>query len=350
MPPESLRGLDPAKVTPWLLEHVPGAAAPLRFALVAAGGSNLTYRVDSASGQRFALRRPPERARVASAHDMSREWKILRALSRHPEAGVPVPAALAFCADASLLGAEFYVMGFADGRILRDTAAAADLSPEQARAATESLVDVNVAMHRMDVDAVGLGDLSRRDAYVERQLSRWRRQYEAVKSRELPLVDELFHWLSSRVPRQQAVGLVHGDYRFDNTVMSPDFRIRAVLDWELATLGDPVADFGWSIMYWSDPEDDVDFGSPAPTRNPAFPRRREVVELYAKRSGFDLSQLDYFAAFSWWKMACLVEGVVARLAAGAGGGLSERGGHDVEGTKRRVEGMLERARAAADRL
>jgi len=345
-----LRGLDPGRVAPWLRAHVPGAEGELRFELVNAGGSNLTYRVESAaSGRRFALRRPPERARVASAHDMGREWKILRALAEHPEAGVPVPAALGFCGDVSVLGAEFYVMGFAEGRILRDTAAAADLTPAQARAATDSLVDVNVALHRLDVDRVGLGDLGRREAYVERQLARWRRQYEAVASRELPLVDELHRALAARVPAQQATSLVHGDYRFDNTVMDPGFRIVAVLDWELATLGDPVADFAWSSMYWSDPGDEGDFGSPAPTRNPAFPRRRELIELYAKRSGFDLSELDYFVAFSWWKMACLVEGVVARLAAGAGGGLSERG-VDLEGTKRRVEQMLEHAKTSAERL
>lgn len=350
MPDLPLRGLDPEQVAPWLRAQVPGAEGELRFELVNAGGSNLTYRVESAdSGRRFALRRPPERARVASAHDMGREWKILRALSSHPEAGVPVPAALAFCDDPSVLGAEFYVMGFAEGRILRDTEAAADLTPAQARAATDALVDVNVALHRLDVDRVGLGDLGRRDAYVERQLARWRKQYEAAKSRELPLVDALHRRLSARVPKQQAAALVHGDYRFDNTVMDPEFRIVAVLDWELATLGDPVADFAWSIMYWSDPGDAADFGSPAPTRNAAFPRRREVIELYANRSGFDLSQLDYFVAFSWWKMACLVEGVVARLAVGAGGGLSERG-VDLEGTRRRVEQMLEHAREAAARL
>jgi aminoglycoside phosphotransferase (APT) family kinase protein len=342
-----LRGLDPEKVTPWLRANVPGAEGELGYELVAAGGSNLTYRVESvASGQRYALRRPPERARIASAHDMSREWKILKALSSHPDCGVPVPEALAFCDDTSLLGAEFYVMGFADGRILRDTAAAADLSPAQARAATSSLVDVNVALHRMDVDRVGLGDLGRREAYALRQLARWRKQYETVKSRELPLVEEVHRKLAARVPKQQATSLVHGDYRFDNTVMDADFRIIAVLDWELATLGDPVADFAWSIMYWSDPEDAYDFGSPAPSRNAAFPRRREVIELYAKRSGFDLSPLDYFVAFSWWKMACLVEGVVARIAAGAGGGLAERGS-DIAATRRRVEQMLENAAAAA---
>ncbi len=241
--PGSVRGLDIPAVTRWLADHVEGADGELRFELVAAGGSNLTYRVESDSGMRWALRRPPERARVATAHDMAREWKIMSALAAHPEAGVPVPAAIAYCTDPAIVGAEFYVMEFAEGRILRGPADAESMNASRCRRAAESLIDVQVAMHTIDADAVGLGDLGRRDAYVERQLSRWLRQYEAVKSRELPLVHELHARLAKSVPPQQRVGLVHGDYRFDNTVLGPDDRVIAVLDWELCTLGDPVADF-----------------------------------------------------------------------------------------------------------
>ena len=140
---------------------------------------------------------------------------------------------------------------------------------------------------------------------MERQLARWRKQFEAVKSRELPLVPELHAWLSDHVPKQQGVGLVHGDYRFDNTVMGSDWKIVAVLDWELCTLGDPVADFVWSVLYWTDPDEEHDFGSPSPTRHPAFPRREEAIALYAERSGFDLSGRAYYEAFSHWKMGCL---------------------------------------------
>jgi aminoglycoside phosphotransferase (APT) family kinase protein len=342
---DGVRGLDVPAVSRWLRENVAGAEGELRFELVAAGGSNLTYRVESSTGRRFALRRPPERARVATAHDMTREWKILSALDAHQECGVPVPAAIACCTDTSLLGAEFYVMAFAEGRILRGPADAAEMDAARCRRAAESLIDVQVAMHTLDADAVGLGDLGRRDAYVERQLSRWLRQYEAVKSRELPLVQELHARLSKAVPPQQRVGLVHGDYRFDNTVLGADDRVVAVLDWELCTLGDPVADFVWSILYWSDPGDPHDFGSPSPTRHPAFPRRAEAIEMYARKSGLDLSQIDYYRAFSWWKMACLVEGVVARLRAGAGGGLGASA--NVDETMKRVEWMLDCAAEAA---
>ena len=341
---QEVRGLDLPALRAWLAPRLADLEAPLRFELVAAGGSNLTYRVEDAAGRLLALRRPPERSRVRTAHDMSREWRILEALHAHPEVGVPVPAPRLYCPDPGVVGAEFYLMDFAEGCILRGPKQAEGFSREQCRIATESLIDVQVAMHRLDPESVGLGDLGRREAYVERQLSRWRKQYEAVKTRELPLLEDLHVRLGASVPPQQAVGLVHGDYRFDNTVLAADHRVSAVLDWELCTLGDPVADFVWSILYWSDPGDVGDFGSPSPTRHPNFPRRAEVVDLYAKRSGFDLSRFDYYAAFSWWKMACLVEGVVARLRAGARGGM---GKSSPEQAMARVDSMLERAREAA---
>jgi len=336
-----IRGLDVPAVERWLAANVDGADAPLSFDLVTAGGSNLTYVIERGDGRRWALRRPPERARIATAHEMGREWRIIEALHSHPECGIPVPEAVAFCDDTDVIGAEFYVMGFAEGLILRGPDEAREMDADACRTAAESLIDVQVAMAKLEPNAVGLGDLGRRDAYVERQLARWLKQFEASKGRELPIVYELHEALSKRIPEQQTCGLVHGDYRFDNTVLGDDFRIRAVLDWELCTLGDPVADFVWSVLYWSDPDDEDDFGSPSPTRHPAFPRRAEAIELYAERSGLDLSQLDYYRAFSFWKMACLVEGVAARLRAGAAGGLG--GGQGVEHVLERVDGMLENA-------
>lgn len=340
-----IRGLDLPAIRRWMAANVDGADAALSFELVAAGGSNLTYAVTREDGRRWALRRPPERARIATAHEMAREWRIIEALHAHPEAGIPVPEAVAYCGDADVIGAEFYVMGFAEGRILRGPDDAKDMDARACRTAAESLIDVQVAMAKLDPDAVGLGDLGRREAYVERQLARWLRQFEASKGRDLPVVYDLHETLSKHVPAQQACGLVHGDYRFDNTVLGPDFRIRAVLDWELCTLGDPVADFVWSVLYWTDPEEESDFGSPSPTRHPAFPRRAEAIRMYEERSGFDLSGIDYYRAFSWWKMACLVEGVAARLRAGAAGGLG--GGSDVDHVLARVDAMLENAVACA---
>jgi aminoglycoside phosphotransferase (APT) family kinase protein len=339
-----LRGIDRGGVSAWLERAVEGARGPFDFRLIAAGGSNLTYRVTDAAGRAVALRRPPVTARIATAHDMSREWRIMKALGEHAT-GVPVPRMLAYCQDVGVTGAEFYVMQFMDGLILRDEQTAGRLTPEQCRLATESLIDVQIAYQNVDVDAVGLGDLGPREGYVARQLRRWKKQVDTAKTRELPLVDQLHAQLAAHLPPEQRPGLVHGDYRFDNTVLGPDMRVTAVLDWELCTIGDPVADFVWSLMYWADPGDPFPWMTSPPTLAPAFGRRAAVRDRYVQRSGRDLSDLDYYVVFSWWKQACLVEGVYARLKAGARGGMRVTVSLDDVG--RRVERMLEIAAGLA---
>lgn len=333
-------GLDPDALADWLPAHVDGLRPPFTWSLVAAGGSNLTYRVGDATGRAVALRRPPVTAVLATAHDMDREWRILDALHRHST--VPVPAPLAHCTDPDVTGAPFYVMAFVEGRILRTPADSADFTAAQYVAATESLVDVQATMHGLDVDAAGLGDLARtRTGYVERQLKRWMTQVEAGRVRDLPVLDEVHAALAASVPPASGPpGLVHGDYRFDNTVLGDDRRLVAVLDWELATLGDPVADFAWSCCYWNDPGDPVPFLEASPTLDPGFPRRAEVVEQYAEQSGRDLSAFPWLHAFSYWKMGCIVEGVYARRLRGASGGM---GGGDPESIARRAEGFLHHA-------
>jgi len=233
-------------------------------------------------------------------------------------------------------------MEFVEGEILRDEAGAATMSAEDCQRATESLVDTQIAFHRLDVDAVGLGDLAgSRTGYVERQLRRWRKQAEASKTRELPLLIELHERFSRSVPTEQGrPALAHGDYRFDNTVLTADSKIAAVLDWELCTIGDPVADFCWSQLYWADPGDPITALTSPPTLCERFPRRDEVNLLYAERSGFDLSEQDWYMAFSWWKQACIVEGVVARVRAGASGGMKTG---PVEEIEARVDTYLELA-------
>ncbi len=316
------KGLDVEKISAWLLQQVDGLVAPFDFALIPAGGSNLTFCVTDASGRKLALRRPPVAARIATAHDVGREHAILAALEGDAS-GVPVPAVHGSCSDESVTGAPFYVMEFVEGTIVRDVETARALDPAACTRATESLVDTQIAFHTLDVDAVGLGDLARRrDGYVERQLRRWRKQAEASKTREVPLLAELHDRFARSVPKEQGrPALAHGDYRFDNTVLGADHRVAAVLDWELCTLGDPVADFCWSQLYWADPDDEVAALQSPPTLHDGFPLRDEVTDLYARRSGFDLSDQDWYLAFSWWKQACIVEGVVARLRQGAGGGM-----------------------------
>ncbi len=341
---EAVRGIDAARVSAWLAEHLPGARAPFAYALIAAGGSNLTYRVTDAGGRRYALRRPPVAARIATAHDMAREWKIMAAL-RSPASGVPVPEMLAYCDDEAVNGAPFYAMAFVDGLILRDAAQAAALSPAQKDRATASLIETQAALHTLDVDAVGLGDLAKqRTGYVARQLARWRKQAEASTSRALPALAAVHDRLARAIPPEVArPALAHGDYRFDNVVLDDAQRVVAVLDWELCTIGDPIADFCWSLMYWAAPgEADTWLESP-PTQAPGFCPRADVARRYAERTGFDLAHLPYYEAFSWWKMACLLEGVAARLKAGASGGMQS-------GPFEQVEQRADRYFARAEEL
>jgi aminoglycoside phosphotransferase (APT) family kinase protein len=295
----------------WLAANVPGAEPPFEHELIAAGGSNLTYRVRDAAGHQWALRRPPASHGLPTAHDMGREWRIISALAATP---VPVPQPVAFSEDGP-----FYVMEFVEGLILRTSAV--DLTPDQAEAATESLLATQIAFHTLDIDAVGLGELGKRDDYTGRQLRRWRTQIERADARPLPIMVELHDRLAATKPTERArPGLVHGDYRFDNTVLGAGMDVIAVLDWELATLGDPVADFAWSLEYWADPGESPTFLRDPPTFAPVFPRRAEVARRYAERSGFDLSDLPWYRVFSWWKQACIVEGVYARHLRGAVGG------------------------------
>ncbi len=313
---------------------------PYAFELIAAGGSNLTFRLTDAAGRQWALRRPPVGSALATAHDMGREWRIMAALG--PVANVPVPETVAFCDDHSVNGADFYVMSFVEGRILRDRHSASDMTTEQADIATQSLLDVQIALHTLDLDEVGLGDLGRRDDYVGRQLKRWRRQVEAAGVREVPLLIELHERLSAAKPAETAPpALAHGDYRFDNTVLDDQWRIAAVLDWELCTTGNPIADFAWSLQYWADPGDDMSFLSDPPTVLDCFVRRQEVADRYAAQSGFDLSDLAYYTVFSWWKQACIVEGAYARRLQGMSGGMATTG--DVHDIGRRVDAMLAHA-------
>jgi aminoglycoside phosphotransferase (APT) family kinase protein len=313
-----LAGIDRARVVPWLAAHVDGLAAPVEFTLVSGGRSNLTYRLTDAAGQAYALRRPPTGGVLSTAHDMSREWRFISALA--PTA-VPVAPPLAYCADLDVTGAEFYVMGFVDGRVLADREAGVALGAQACARAGEHLVDVLVALHALDPAEVGLGDLVRRTGYVERQLRRWHAQLHASAAElpalasEVALLDEVHDLLVAHVPAQRT-GVVHGDYRPGNMAFGPDGTIRAVFDWELATTGDPLADLGWLASSWQDPGEATAASTPGPSTAPGSPRRAELVERYARLSGRDVSNLPYWVAFSRWRLACIGAGVQARYLAG----------------------------------
>jgi aminoglycoside phosphotransferase (APT) family kinase protein len=333
-------GINADGVTAWFAEHVPGVQPPLSFDLIAGGRSNLTYRVTDAGGETWVLRRPPLGHLLASAHDMGREHRVMAALTSTP---VPVPPMVGLCGDEAVTGVPFFVMKFVDGVVLR--ADAVETVSEPVRwAAAESLVDVLAGLHNVDPEAVGLGDLGRKEGYVARLLKRWGGQWEQSKTREIPLVEEVADRLSRNIPEQGPARIVHGDYRLDNAIVSPDDgAVRAVLDWELCTLGDPMADVGLLMVYWAEPEDEVSPLFWAPTRARGFPRRKEVAARYADRSGRDLSELDFYVALGLWKTAVILEGVYARYAAGAYG----RGDESYRGFEEIVPRLAEAASEAA---
>jgi aminoglycoside phosphotransferase (APT) family kinase protein len=310
-------GIEVDGVTSWLAERAE-VTPPLSFDLIEGGRSNLTYVVSDREDRRLVLRRPPLHGVLQSAHDMGREHRIISALAG---AEVPVPETLGFEEDPSVTGAPFYVMRYVDGVVVRDVATArASLDEATRTAASADLVDVLVRLHAVDVDEVGLGDLARREDYLGRQLKRWRGQLHQARTRELPVLDEVHDRLVAAIPEQGPATIVHGDYRLDNLMLDPATgRVQAVLDWELTTLGDPLADVGLLLVYWAEAGDEVIPLLDAPTTVEGFLTRREVAERYAERSGRDLSELEYYVAFGYWKLACILEGVYSRYSSGAYG-------------------------------
>jgi len=318
---DGVEGIDSERVTAWFSSHVTGSEPPLSFALIAGGRSNLTYRVADSGGRLYALRRPPLSHVLPTAHDMAREYRVITALG--PTA-VPVPATFGLCEDPDVNGQPFYVMGFVEGHIVRDAHIAQhDLDDKARRRAGESLADTLAALHAVDVDAVGLGDFAKRDGYIERQLRRWYEQFRNSQVEGLDtatIVGSVHDRLAARVPPQLGTSIVHGDYRLDNTVLGSDGEVLAVLDWEICTLGDPLADIGLLMVYWTDPGDEGAILGLTPTTVPGFPSRAEMRDRYAAASGRDLKDLDFYVAFGYWKLACILQGVYARYVGGAAAG------------------------------
>ena len=307
-----LAGIDAKRVGRWLASHVEGLAEPVQFELISGGRSNLTYRLTDAADTVYALRRPPLGGVLSTAHDMSREWRFISAVAPTP---VPVAPPVAYCADPEVTGAEFYVMGFIEGRVLADRDAGLSLPPPARVRAGHQVVDVLIALHALDPVQLGLGELVRRTGYVERQLRRWHAQVHASGMTDLVLLDEVHDLLARRIPAQHT-GIVHGDYRPGNLAFKPDGTVRAVFDWELATSGDPMADLGWLASSWEDPGDEVPPTTTGPSTAPGFPARAQLVARYARLSGRDVSDLPYWVAFSRWRSACIGAGVRARYLAG----------------------------------
>lgn len=321
-------GIDPGPVSDWLAAHA-GAEPPLRFEQFAGGRSNLTFKVTDSAGRRLVLRRPPTGHVLASAHDMAREHRVISALHPTP---VPVPPPVGLCTDPAVNGADFYIMGHVEGSVVFTVEEGQAVDEALRPVMTGSLVDTLAALHATDPDEVGLGDLGRRQDYCARQLRRWQRQVDEGSDRDLPRLREIHDRLAASVPRQQGSGIVHGDYRLDNCIMGADGKVAAVLDWELCTLGDVLADVAGMVMWWGDfaggnlsGAGGPDGGAGRPdtaggaTRVPGFGTAADAVERYARSSPRDLSAIGWYLAFQYWRMACIYEGVRVRYAAGAMG-------------------------------
>jgi aminoglycoside phosphotransferase (APT) family kinase protein len=337
-------GIERAGVEAWFAQHAPEAEPPLAFERIAGGLSNLTYRVGDAAGRCWALRRPPLGKTLGSAHDMAREHRVLAALA---PTEVPVPPLVGLCEDEEVTGAPFYVMEFVEGPILRGLAETEASFPAEAdrEAIGYRVADTLAQIHVVDPDVVGLGELGRKEEYVARQLRRWQGQWEKSKTRELEAVDRVHERLAARIPEQGPATLVHGDYRLDNMILTAEGEVAAVVDWELCTLGDPLADVGTLMAYWPERgEKGIALGAPA-NLAPGFPTREELTARYAESSGRDISQLDFYLALGYWKLAIILEGVYARYAAGAYG----KADAGIEAFARMVDRLAEAAEEAERR-
>lgn len=329
----TVEGIDAPAVTAWMAGQGVAMTAPLSFSLIAGGHSNLTYRCVDARGNGLVLRRPPLGHVLESAHDMGREHRIIAALAG---SGVPVPETLGLCQDPQVNGAPFYLMAFVDGQVLHDADTARALPEPQRRALGLHVIDVLATLHGLDPDTVGLGDLGRKEAYLARQLKRWNRQWEASKTHDIEEMEETSRLLSEQMPEQVGAAIVHGDYRLGNMIVG-DGRVRAVLDWELCTLGDPLADVGYLLNSWIGPGEGE--APVAPTSIGGFPGRDELCERYQAATGRSLDGIDYYRAFSHWRLAAIGQGVYKRYLVGA---MGENPDIDLEAYKENV-----RARAAA---
>ena len=315
---DSPPGLELQALHRFLWPLVPDLGESLDAEVIPGGRSNLTYVVDDGR-RRFVVRRPPLAHVLPTAHDMAREVRMLHALRG---TDIPVPHVVAECEDASVIGAPFYVMEFIDGHVVRDQIPAAFVdSAKTRREISEALIDTMATLHALTPDSVGLGDFGRPEGFLARQVRRWWQQWEASKTRELPAIEELHLRLEATLPEQSPVGIVHGDYRLDNVMFGPrdPSRIVAVLDWEMATIGDPLCDLGLLLVYWADNAEDAaarTLHGRAITVEDGFLRRDAMLARYAASTSRDLSALDWYVALGAYKLAIIAEGIHARFLMG----------------------------------
>ena len=305
--------LDLAKLEPFLRSHFPDESGSLVVRQYPSGHSNLTYSVQLGSRE-MVLRRPPFGSKVKTAHDMSREFRVLSKLHAHYP---PAPQVLLFCDDLSVLGAPFYLMEPIHGVILRsDVPAGLDFSPEVARRVSESFLDNLALLHGLDYNQIGLADLGKPQGYLERQLRGWIERYHGSKTHDIPEVETISNWIQQHMPASIAAALIHNDYKYDNVVLDPSdlTRIIGVLDWEMCTIGDPLADLGSALAYWIDSNDPAEILETrwGPTTYPGSLTRAQLVQRYAEKTGRDISDVAFYLVFARFKIVVIVQQIYYR--------------------------------------
>jgi len=301
----------------YLRHHLPDADGPLEVEQFPHGHSNLTYLLRR-GGREWVLRRPPFGNQVKTAHDMGREFRVLSKLSAvYP----PAPRPLHYCEDAGVIGAPFYVMERRRGVVLRRTLPAGlTLEPETLRQLCVALIDNLALLHTLDYRAAGLGDLGKPEGYVARQVSGWTGRYRAAQTDDLPAMDRVAEWLATNLPPESGAAVIHNDFKFDNLLLDPNDlrRVNAVLDWEMATVGDPLMDLGTTLGYWVEAGDPDEFQGAAfgPTNLPGALTRRELAARYAERTGRDVSGVLFYSCYGLFKIAVIVQQIYARYVRG----------------------------------
>ena len=340
-------GYDQSAVEAWIADNVDALTPPLQWTRLEGGHSNLTYRIEDRHGSVAVIRRPPQGQLLPKAHDMGREWTLISSLGPTP---VPVPAALAFCESPDITGAWFYVMGLVEGRPLYTRADTESWVPEEnRRKLAYSFFDVLADLHDVDPDEVGLGNLGKHDGYVMRQLKTWYRSWTASiepARYDDPRAHELQAYFLEHLPDQGPARVVHGDYGLHNCITSADSTIAAVLDWEISTLGDPLADLAYALNQWPEDRDAIPADATGATAAAGFPPQRELAQRYAERTGRSLANLDYYTGFNRWKSAAILHGVYARYMEGK----KSTEGIDLEEMRERIERTMGLAEDAVNRL
>ncbi len=303
MAEEQIPGAPIEPITTWLAQHTT-ITEPLNIQLITGGRSNLTFAIRDSAGRQWVLRRPPLEVALASAHDVLREYRIVTALG---SSAVPTAPTIAACNDTSVIGSAFALYRYVAGPVLHTSAAAAELPVVERNLLGFHVIDVLADLHMIDPDAVGLGDLGPREGYIERQIRRWSKQWDAQSPRRVAAWDAVGMQLQATPPHTQRLSIVHGDYRLGNMIIGAG-HVQALLDWELCTLGDPLADLAYLANNWIQPGEQ-DLWGDSPTKIGGFPALQELLERYTARTGLDLTEIDRYRAFAQWRLAAILEGV-----------------------------------------